>query len=106
MLWWALDRGPTDRSGGWAMTYRLAGYNTEFCSCSTPCPCAFGQTPTGGKCAGIFAFDFEEGNVDGVDVSGTRAILAATFSGPWTGGNFTAALILDSNATEEQRNAL
>lgn len=88
------------------MAYRLAGYNTEFCSCSTPCPCAFGQTPTGGSCAGIFAFDFSEGDIEGVDVSGTKAILAATFSGPWTGGNFTAALILDANASEAQRNAL
>jgi hypothetical protein len=26
--------------------------------------------------------------------------------GPWTNGNFTAALILDANATEEQRSAL
>jgi hypothetical protein len=89
------------------MSYRLAGYNTELCSCDAPCPCAFGQTPTGGRCEGMFAFHFEQGEVEGVDVSGTKAILAAVFEGgPWTNGNFTAALILDANATEEQRSAL
>jgi hypothetical protein len=88
------------------MAYRLSGHSTELCSCDTPCPCAFGQTPSGGRCEGIFAFDVEQGEVDGVSVAGTKAILAAAFNGPWTGGNFTAALILDANASEQQRDAL
>jgi hypothetical protein len=55
----------------------------------------------------MFAFHFQEGDVEGVDVSDTKAILAATFEGgPWTNGNLTAALILDANASDEQRNAL
>jgi hypothetical protein len=88
------------------MAYRLAGQSTELCSCNSPCPCAFGQEPTGGRCEGIFAFDIEEGELDGTSLAGTKAILAATFNGPWTGGNFTAALILDAKASEAQRNAL
>jgi hypothetical protein len=88
------------------MPYRLAGRSTEFCSCNTPCPCAFGQEPTGGTCRGIFCFEIKEGDLDGLDLSGTRAVFAATFDGPWTGGNFTAALILDENASQEQRDAL
>lgn len=88
------------------MAYRLAGQSTELCSCNAPCPCAFGQEPTGGRCEGIFAFDFQEGELDGLDLAGTKAVLATTFNGAWTGGNFTAALILDANASEEQRDAL
>jgi hypothetical protein len=88
------------------MAYRIAGDNTELCSCDAPCPCAFGQTPTGGTCQGIFCLDVQEGEVDGVSVSGTHVILAAMFNGPWTAGNFTAAMILDSNASQEQRDAL
>jgi hypothetical protein len=88
------------------MPYRLAGRSTEFCSCNTPCPCAFGQEPTGGTCRGIFCFEIKEGDLDGLDLSGTKAVFAATFDGPWTGGNFTAALILDENASQEQRDAL
>lgn len=88
------------------MAYRLAGRSTEFCSCNTPCPCAFGQEPTGGTCRGIFCFEIKEGNLDDLDLSGTKAMLASIFSGPWTGGNFTAALVLDANASEQQRDAL
>ena len=88
------------------MAYRLAGDNTELCSCDAPCPCAFGQSPTGGTCHGVFCIDIQEGDIDGVDVGGTHMILAAMFNGPWTGGNFTAAMILDANASEEQRAAL
>lgn len=89
------------------MRYRIAGRTTDLCSCQTPCPCAFGQTPTGGTCAGMFCFDIQEGEYENVSLAGTRAIFANTFSGgPWMDGNFTAALILDANSTDEQREAL
>ena len=89
------------------MRYRIAGRTTDLCSCQTPCPCAFGQTPTGGTCAGMFCFDIQEGEYEEVSLAGTRAIFANTFSGgPWMDGNFTAALILDANSTDEQREAL
>ena len=39
------------------MGYRIAGRCTDLCSCHTPCPCALGQTPTGGTCAGILRVD-------------------------------------------------
>ncbi|HVL95665.1 MAG TPA: DUF1326 domain-containing protein [Candidatus Limnocylindria bacterium] len=54
------------------MSYRLAGRGTDFCSCNTPCPCAFGQQPTGGTCKSVFCFDIQEGELDGLDLSGTR----------------------------------
>jgi hypothetical protein len=89
------------------MRYRIAGRTTDLCSCQTPCPCAFGQTPTRGTCAGMFCFDIQEGEYENVSLARTRAIFANTFSGgPWMDGNFTAALILDANSTDEQREAL
>src|SRR5438128_3995425 len=88
------------------MAYEISGTSTELCSCNAPCPCAFGQEPTGGKCAGIFAFDIQNGTCDGVNLAGTKAIFAASFKGVWTGGNFTAALILDANNSDDQRAAL
>ena len=45
------------------MAYEISGTSTELCSCNAPCPCAFGQEPTGGKCAGIFAFDIQGGGL-------------------------------------------
>jgi hypothetical protein len=89
------------------MTYRIAGMSTEFCSCTSPCPCAFGQEPdNNGHCQGIFSFHVQDGNVDGVDVSETVALFAVDFRGVWTSGNWTAALILDDKASQEQRDAL
>ncbi len=88
------------------MSYRLAGRSTDFCSCNTPCPCAFGQEATDGTCKSVICFDIQQGELDGLDLSGTRAVLLATFDGVWTGGNFTAALVLDEGASEEQRTAL
>ncbi|MFQ5934405.1 MAG: DUF1326 domain-containing protein, partial [Dehalococcoidia bacterium] len=88
------------------MAYRISGRATELCSCNAPCPCAFGQTPTGGTCQGMFVFDIEEGNSDGLSLTGTKAVLLAAFSGPWTQGKFTAALLLDSNDSQQQRDAL
>lgn len=88
------------------MAYHLSGRSTELCSCDAPCPCAFGQEPTGGTCAGMFCFDIQQGECDGVDLCGTRAILAAVFSGVWSAGTFTAALILDEHSSPQQRDTL
>ena len=89
------------------MAYRIQGHSTEFCSCHATCPCAFGLPPDRGKCTGVFSFHIESGNADGVNLSETYAVLAATFGpSPWTAGGFTAALILDSNGTPAQREVL
>ena len=89
------------------MAYRLAGNNTEFCSCDVPCPCAFAQIPTGGRCQGLFCFDVQEGYLDGLSLAGTKFILALMFANQaWTAGNLTAALILDANASQDQRDGL
>jgi hypothetical protein len=58
------------------MGYRIAGRCTDLCSCHTPCPCAFGQTPTGGTCAGMYRFDIQEGEYD--DLSPTTPTRPAT----------------------------
>ena len=88
------------------MAYRIAGRATELCSCNAPCPCAFGQAPTGGRCRNLMVFDIQEGNADGVSLAGTKAILAAEFPGVWSQGNWTGALILDAGASQQQRDAL
>ena len=88
------------------MAYRIAGRATELCSCNAPCPCAFGQSPTGGRCRALLVFDVSEGNADGVSLAGTKAVVAAEFPGVWSKGNWTAALILDSQASQQQRDAL
>src|SRR5712691_11418994 len=89
------------------MAYRISGHSTEFCSCHVTCPCAFGGPPDRGRCTGVFSFHVEKGQADGVDLSNTYALLCATFGPePWTAGGFTAVLILDTNGSKAQREAL
>ena len=89
------------------MAYRIKGHSTEFCSCNATCPCAFGLPPDRGRCEGVFAFHIESGQADGVNLDETYALLAAVFGpGAWSAGGFTAALILDSNASQAQRDAI
>jgi len=89
------------------VAYRIKGHSTEFCSCHATCPCAFGQPPDRGKCTGVFSFHIESGEANGVSLKDTYAVLAASFGpAPWTAGGFTAALVLDSNAPQAQRDAI
>jgi hypothetical protein len=49
----------------------------------------------------------QDGDQDGLSLNGTKAVIANTFApGPWTAGGFVGSIILDSNASEEQRAAL
>jgi len=90
------------------MAWQIAGKSTELCSCNLMCPCWLGPDtePDRGWCAGAFGFDIEEGHSDGVDLGGTRVALAAHWPGNFFGGNGTARLYLDANASEQQRREL
>ena len=88
------------------MANRIAGRSTELCSRGAPCPCAFGQKPTHGTCRGVFVFDVQEGEADGVSLAGTKAIVVDAFDDVWTQGSLELGLILDANASEEQHEAL
>ena len=60
-----------------------------------------------GWCAGLLAFDIEEGTANGVDLSGRKAVFTPHFPGPTMfDGNGTARLYLDDGANDEQRRAL
>lgn len=90
------------------MAWNMDATMVELCSCKAMCPCWLGPdtVPDQGWCGGALLFDIEKGAVDGVDVSGCRAALAANWPGNFFGGNGTARLYLDSSASDAQRNAL
>ena len=73
------------------MAYRLAGQSTELCSCNAPCPCAAGQSSAGAWCEGILVLDIHDGELNGVSLAGTKAIVAVGCAGLWTGGSFPGA---------------
>lgn len=89
------------------MPYHMSGKSTEFCSCSSPCPCAFGQNPDNGRCNGVIYIELQEGDVEGKSLAGIKMIMASTFGpDPWFTGGLTAALIFDTNDSDEQRDGL
>jgi hypothetical protein len=84
----------TRAAGEW----EAAGTLLEACSCSVPCPCNFGQGPTGGSCHTVYAYRLKTASYDGVTLDGL------VFGGGEASRG--AAGFLDSRATAAQRPAL
>jgi hypothetical protein len=81
-----------------ATKWEASGTLLEACSCSVPCPCNFGQGPTGGSCHTVYAYRLKTARFGG-----------ATLDGLAFGGGEAdrgAMGFLDSRATPEQRAAL
>jgi len=90
------------------MTWQMDATMLEMCSCKAMCSCWLGpdSVPDEGWCAGALLIDIEKGAIDGQDVGGCRAALAAWWPGNFFAGNGTARLYLDSSASDAQRSAL
>jgi hypothetical protein len=87
--------------------YQFAGSFYEACDCYSICPCWTGGKPDEGECTGIFAWEIEQGTIDGVDVSGLRAVSVSHHSGARNAGaRQRVVIIIDENATQQQSAAL
>jgi hypothetical protein len=89
------------------MAWTLKGHMTENCSCNMFCPCWFAvpeyMIMDQGWCAGSFTFEIEEGQSDGVDLSGRTVTLLFDWPGPTLfDGNGTARLFLDDGVSDDQ----
>lgn len=87
-------------------TYTLDGQLLEVCDYGTLCPCWIGEDPDNGTCRAILAYHIERGQVRGVDVSGQTILNVVHIPGNVLKGNWRAVTYLDSNGTQEQRDAL
>jgi hypothetical protein len=89
------------------MTWRLTGTYYLPCSCNVGCPCNFGELEADRDwCSAALALDIRNGDVDGTDVSGTKAAFAVDFPVSFLAGNGTGRQYFDPNISEEQRSAL
>lgn len=89
------------------MAWRMTGRSIELCSCKLFCPCWLGPAqPDQGWCSGAFALDIQEGNSDGVNLGGTKAVFVADWPGDFWAGQGTVRLYIDEAATAEQRREL
>ncbi len=87
--------------------YKLQGSFYEACDCYAICPCWTGNRPDEGECTGIFAWDIEEGTINGVDVAGLRAVSVSHHSG-FRGDEARqrVVILVDDTATQRQTDAL
>jgi hypothetical protein len=88
------------------MSYDLRGIFVEACDCNVVCPCWFDDDPDDGECTGTLAWHVEQGEVDGVDVSGLTAVSISYHRGNRHDGRWRVALFVDERATAEQERAL
>ena len=76
------------------------------CNCAYGCPCQFNALPTYGTCEAADGFYIEKGFYGGVSLDGLSAGMLAKWPGPIHEGNGQRLIIIDDQATAEQRNAL
>jgi hypothetical protein len=91
------------------MAWHIRGRYVENCNCDVICPCTWSnlsRPATGDDCRAVLAFDVEQGDVDGVDVSGHIVVLAIQTPKLMVEGNWKAGLLIDQDATDEQIAAL
>ncbi len=84
------------------MAYELKGSMVEICTCKSLCPCVAGLDPDGGECRFSWVFQFDEGSVDGTDVSGLRFAVLGHLVGSASDGTVRAALFVDERASDAQ----
>jgi hypothetical protein len=90
------------------MAWSMRGRSMELCSCTMLCPCWLGPEvePDQGWCSGVFAFDIQEGNSDGVDLGGSKVAFTGEWPANFFGGNGTARVYVDERASADQRREL
>jgi hypothetical protein len=87
-------------------TYTLSGQILEACSCNAPCPCWIGDDPDGGYCDSFVAYQIEQGEIQGIDVSGLTLVKIVYIPGNVFEGNWRAVVYVDGKGSPEQQQAL
>ena len=89
------------------MAWHITGIDLGPCSCDIGCPCILGEMEGDrGWCSAVRLYDIHSGEVDGIDVSGTKVALVADWPSGFLAGNGTGRLYFDPSVSQEQRDAL
>ena len=86
--------------------WRIAGEELGSCMCAWGCPCQFNALPTHGRCEGFGGFQIREGYFGTTRLDGVRFAWLLSWPGPIHEGNGTRQVIIDEQATDEQRAAV
>jgi hypothetical protein len=89
------------------MAWHITGTDLGPCSCDVGCPCILGEMEGDrGWCSAVRLYDIQRGDIDGIDVSGTKVALVADWPSGFLAGNGTGRLYFDLDVSQEQRGAL
>ncbi|MEC8827312.1 MAG: DUF1326 domain-containing protein, partial [Actinomycetota bacterium] len=91
------------------MAWHLSGMYYENCSCTATCPCTWSnmQFPaTNERCNATLAFTIDDGDIDGVDVSGHTFVLMVDSPPLMSDGGWNVGVIVDDGASAEQVEAI
>ncbi len=88
------------------MSWNVSGTYFESCNCEAACPCVFLSPPTYGECTALLGWQIDQGDYDGLSLSGLNASLAVYVEGNMANGGWKVALYLDDRASQEQAEAL
>lgn len=94
------------QEGTSTMAYSIEGRLLEVCTCNVLCPCWVGEDPEGGTCDSSFAWQIDQGTIEGLDVSGRTVALSVHIPGNVLAGNWSAVVYIDEGSTDAQQDAL
>lgn len=86
--------------------WRIAGEEVASCNCAWGCPCQFNALPTHGRCEALAGWQIREGYFGTTRLDGVRFARIYWWPGPIHDANGTRQLIIDEQATPDQRAAL
>jgi hypothetical protein len=86
--------------------WSMAGEEVATCNCAWGCPCQFNALPTTGRCEALGGYQIQEGYFGDTRLDGVCFSRIFSWPGPIHEGNGTRQLIIDEQATQEQRDAL
>ncbi len=91
------------------MAWHVNGTYFENCSCDSVCPCTTSvltRPADTDRCLLVLAFHVDDGDVDGVDVSGLSLAMVADTPKLMIDGNWRVGVLVDERASPEQAEAL
>ena len=88
------------------MTWSLKGTYFESCNCDTACPCLFLSPPTEDECTALIGWHIDEGEDEGVSLSGLNVALAVHSPGHMATTKWKVAVYMDARADEAQNASL
>lgn len=90
------------------MSWSLSGRYFENCSCDVLCPCTASLSLGADydRCQVVLVFRVDDGEIEGVDVSGLTLAAVADTPKVMTEGNWRMGVIIDDSASDEQAEKL